>query len=72
MRAEEVESPQIQCPDCCGEGKIPIGEHLVTREMALDAGNPKLEGSHYEYEYVECSKCEGEGILGFPPVEGTN
>lgn len=49
------------CPDCKGEGKIQTGEHFVTREMAIDAGYPEMEGSHCEYEYERCSNCEGSG-----------
>ena len=51
----------MRCPDCEGEGKVPIGERLVTREMALDAGDPKLEGTHFDYEYAACDACEGDG-----------
>lgn len=50
------------CSECQGEGKIPIGEHFVTREMAIDAGEPAMEGSHYAYEYEECTRCEGSGF----------
>ena len=35
------------CVDCQGSGQIVIGEHLITREMALDAGEPQMEGSHF-------------------------
>lgn len=47
------------CDECGGEGRVRVGERLVSREMALDAGDPTLEGSHYEDEYVECAKCVG-------------
>lgn len=49
------------CPDCQGEGKIPIGVHYVTRDMALDAGFPEMEGMEYSYEFAQCEKCEGDG-----------
>ena len=48
------------CVDCQGSGQIVIGEHLITREMALDAGEPQMEGSHFEYEYDMCPYC-GDG-----------
>jgi hypothetical protein len=46
-----------------------IGEHYVTHEMALDAGMPEAEGSHYGYEYgsekVRCPSCNGSGrVIG--------
>jgi hypothetical protein len=44
-----------RCENCDGDGAIEqeviIGEHYVTHEMALDAGMPEAEGSHYGYEY---------------------
>ena len=30
--------------------EVVVGEHFVTREMALDAEDPSLEGAHYGYE----------------------
>ena len=47
-------SPGFECPTCHGEGRVAIGEHFVTREMARDAGDPSLEGSLYEVEYAPC------------------
>ena len=46
--------PGFECPTCQGEGRVAIGEHFVTREMARDAGDPSLEGSLYEIEYAHC------------------
>ena len=51
------------CEECQGEGKIPIGEHHVTPEMACDAGDPTLEGSLFEIEYAKCEACGGNGFL---------
>lgn len=58
-----------RCENCDGDGAIEqeviIGEHYVTHEMALDAGMPEAEGSHYGYEYgsekVRCPSCNGSG-----------
>ena len=59
---DTVVSPQqIPCDQCQGEGRICIGEHLVTLDMAIDAGDRRLEGTHCEYEYAQCGKCEGDG-----------
>jgi hypothetical protein len=57
------EAKQIQCPECEGEGKIPIGDHFVTHEMAIDAGDRSLEGQYYKTEYGTCPKCGGNGFL---------
>lgn len=46
--------PGFECPTCQGEGRIALGEHYVTREMALDAGDLSLEGSLFEVEYGSC------------------
>ena len=55
--------PCKQCEACCGEGRIVVGEVLVTREMACDAGCPETVGSHYEYEYGTCGECGGGGFV---------
>jgi hypothetical protein len=52
-----------KCPDCGGDGAIPIGEHFVTREMAIDAGEPAMEGKSMGIEYVQCERCEGDGFV---------
>ncbi len=54
---------QQQCPKCEGTGQIPLGEHFVTREMALDGGDPQLEGMSMGIEYGACSNCSGDGWL---------
>ena len=51
------------CVDCQGSGQIVIGEHLITREMALDACEPQMEGMHYGYEYDMCPNCGGLGFI---------
>lgn len=53
--------PRKPCEACGGRGRIVVGEVLVTREMACDAGCPEAVGSHYEYEYGECGECGGGG-----------
>lgn len=55
--------PCKQCEACCGEGRIVVGERLVTREMAVDAGCPEMTGSHYCYEYEPCNGCGGLGFV---------
>jgi hypothetical protein len=57
---------EIQCPDCGGEGKIEIGERRVTREMALDAGDPSMEGARMGMEYGTCRLCDGWGVIEDP------
>ena len=53
----------MECRECEG-GWIwtEIGEHFVTREMAIDAGMPELEGSSMgiEYGWVKCPCCDSE------------
>lgn len=50
-----------KCPECDGSGgvSVPIGEHFVSREMALDAFCPEMEGSSsgIEYEHRACQWC---------------
>lgn len=45
------------CETCGDSGVVPIGEHRVSREMALDAGTPELEGSSMGVEYGPCPDC---------------
>lgn len=60
---EEVdEQARVPCATCAGEGKIPIGEHLVTLEMAIDAGDMNLHGTHHSFEYGACPGCDGDGL----------
>lgn len=55
------EKKYLPCETCQGEGKIPIGEHFVTLEMAIDAGDRSMAGAHHSYEYGECENCQGTG-----------
>ena len=57
---EEVEKEL--CPDCQGEGKVVIGEHRVTLDMAIDAGDRSMEGTFHSFEYAPCGACDGEGL----------
>lgn len=58
----------MRCPECDGEGEVVIGEYFVTREMAIDAGEPSMEGAHHSYQYGECEMCAGVGWIGEPPI----
>jgi NTP pyrophosphatase (non-canonical NTP hydrolase) len=53
QRAEEPE-PQ-PCEACGGSGKV---YRPVTREEALDAGEPNIEGTAYT---LVCGRCDGVG-----------
>ena len=48
-----------QCERCGGTGGIPLGEHFVSHEMALDAGDPALEGMSMGIEWRPCPNCDG-------------
>lgn len=56
------------CPMCNGAQRVmvPVGEHFVTREMAIDGGDPSLEGASMGVEYEErgCPDCGGSGRKG--------
>jgi hypothetical protein len=58
--------PEEQCPICEGEGRLPVGEHFVTREMALDACEPAMEGMSMGIEYAQCPECGGMGLRPIP------
>ncbi len=53
----------VQCPACEGSGRTALGEHFVTRDMALDACEPQLEGQSMGIEYGDCRNCGGGGTL---------
>lgn len=59
----------VKCPVCKGDGCLYNGERQeerVTRDMALDACDPTLEGSVYreaEPEFVACQLCDGSGEI---------
>ena len=54
---------EAQCPDCGGDGRVPVGEHYVSHEMALDAGQPERAGESMGVEYGPCPRCHGAGKL---------
>lgn len=55
------------CQNCDGSGSIPVpvGEHFVTHEMALDAGDPSMEGSSMGVEWgaEQCQWCDERKTL---------
>lgn len=52
-----------KCPNCEGTGAINYRPaQYVSRDMALDAGDPSLEGSIYtEESWDACDVCGGTG-----------
>lgn len=49
------------CPNCDGSGAIPhqvSRREYVSRDMALDAGDPSLEGSLCSEEQWESEQCQ--------------
>lgn len=57
------------CPNCDGSGATQKGERrLITRDMAMDAGCPEMEGSvHSEPEIEQCQWCdERQKLLSTP------
>jgi hypothetical protein len=49
------------CPNCKNEGGYPVqvsGRLYVTREMALDAQCPEMEGQLYSDDEWELEQCE--------------
>ena len=57
------------CPNCDGSGGIPVqvsSRQLVTREMAMDACCPEMEGSLYSddtWEQEQCRWCDERNQL---------
>ena len=51
----------VPCPYCKGAGTITVIHH-VTREMALDACDPLLEGMEI-VDSTPCSRCGGTGAI---------
>ncbi len=47
----------VQCPACHGQG---CAEHLVTREMAQECGEPDRWGEAFT---VRCETCGGSGVV---------
>lgn len=65
-RAPEDDNPYSTeepepCEVCGGSGEVPIGEHFVTRDMAIDGGCPEMEGASMGIEYGRCPECGGSG-----------
>lgn len=56
-----------QCQSCEGSGQVALGEHFVTRDMALDACEPSMEGMSMGIEYGPCPDCNGSGIIQETP-----
>lgn len=54
------------CELCGGSGQEVIGEHYVTRDMAIDAGEPAMEGMSAGVEWGPCSECDGAGLVTPP------
>ena len=58
------DAPELTpCEACEGSGRIPIGEHFVTQDMATDAGEPDMVGMSMGVEYGPCPVCNGYGQL---------
>src|SRR5262245_50199918 len=65
---------QVQCSVCEGDGRVAVGAHYVTHEMAIDAGDRSLEGQFHSVEYAPCGDCGGTGLVegaALPPVESS-
>jgi DnaJ-class molecular chaperone len=54
-------TPNEPCKTCDGSGRVALGEHFVSREMALDACEPAMEGMSMGIEYGPCPDCSGNG-----------
>lgn len=57
--------PNTECVD--GAIPVPLGEHHVTHDMAIDAGDPSLEGQSMGIEWgqEQCQWCtERDELLG--------
>lgn len=49
----------VECPKCEGRGEIII-LRSISHEMAIDAGEPEMEGQPIG-EALQCDLCDGEG-----------
>jgi hypothetical protein len=47
------------CSACDGGRVIPLGEHFVSHEMAIDGGNPESEGASMGVEWGGCPDPDG-------------
>jgi hypothetical protein len=64
--------PDPECEGCGGGGSIavPIGEHFVSHDMALDAGEPAMEGMSMGVEWgQEPCPCHRPGLTGEQALE---
>jgi len=59
---KNIEGEKTPCQTCQGDGVIPIGENLVSLDMAIDAGDRSMERMRHSYAYGPCEDCEGTGI----------
>jgi len=51
------------CTYCEGQGEIIVGEYTVSRDMAIDAGEPGMEGMSIGFAYDTCYACGGMGYI---------
>lgn len=65
---QNKDGPTYPCQCCEGSGRVPIGEHFVSREMAMDACEPAMEGMSMGIEYGHCQECGGDGIARAPHI----
>jgi len=49
------------CDDCDSSGQVPYGDYLITRDMAIEAGDLSLEGMSAGIKYGPCPTCNGDG-----------
>ncbi len=63
MTAHSPESGE-QCPACEGAGRVEIGRHVVSSDMASDAGDRSMAGMDFGPEYGRCHECGGSGQVG--------
>ena len=47
------------CPLCGGSGAVPVGEHFISHEMAMDGSVPEMEGASMGIEWGPCPDCDG-------------
>jgi hypothetical protein len=53
-----------KCPSCDGSGAVQVQvseRYTVTRDMAIDAGDPSMEGATFsedEWELQQCQWCD--------------
>jgi len=65
---EAIRAPEPEpCQSCGGSGQVVVGEHHVTQDMAIDAGDRSMEGAHHSFEWGECEDCQGSGLAPEQP-----